>query len=103
MTGRAGARWLWLSLGALVLDRALQITVSDNGVGITMEALPNIFELFVQDARAQAHYDGGLGIGLAVVRDLVEAHGGSVVAKSPGRDLGSDFIVALPMAARADV
>lgn len=92
-----------VSLTALVLDRALQITVSDNGVGITMEALPNIFELFVQDARAQAHYDGGLGIGLAVVRDLVEAHGGTVVARSPGRDLGSDFIVTLPMAARADV
>jgi diguanylate cyclase (GGDEF)-like protein len=92
-----------VSLTALVLDHAFQITVSDNGVGIAMEALPNIFELFVQDARAQAHYDGGLGIGLAVVRDLVEAHGGTVVARSPGRDLGSDFIVTLPMAAHADV
>jgi diguanylate cyclase len=88
-----------ISLTALVLERALQVTVSDNGIGITTEALPNIFELFVQDTRAQAHYDGGLGIGLAVVRDLVEAHGGTVVAMSPGRDLGSDFIVTLPMAA----
>ena len=81
----------------------MQITVSDNGIGITSAALPHIFELFVQDARAQAHHDGGLGIGLAVVRDLVEAHGGTVVATSPGRDLGSDFIVTLPMDARADV
>jgi diguanylate cyclase len=90
-----------ISLTVMVLDRALQITVSDNGIGITPEALPNIFELFMQDASALALYHGGLGIGLAVVRDLVEAHGGTVTARSPGRDLGSDFVVMLPMAARA--
>jgi diguanylate cyclase (GGDEF)-like protein len=89
-----------ISLTAVVLDGALQISVSDDGIGITADALPSIFELFTQDARAQALYDGGLGIGLAVVRDLVEAHGGTVIARSPGRDLGSDFIVTLPMAAR---
>jgi diguanylate cyclase (GGDEF)-like protein len=89
-----------ISLTAVVLEGALHISVSDDGIGITAEALPSIFELFTQDARALALYDGGLGIGLAVVRDLVEAHGGTVVARSPGRDLGSDFIVALPMAAR---
>jgi diguanylate cyclase (GGDEF)-like protein len=89
-----------VSLMAVVLDRTLQVTVSDNGIGIMSEALPNIFELFMQDARAVAHYNGGLGIGLAVVRDLVEAHGGTVTARSPGRDLGSDFIVTLPMSAR---
>jgi diguanylate cyclase (GGDEF)-like protein len=87
-----------ISLTALVLDRTLQITVSDNGIGIAADALPNIFELFAQDTRARGLYDGGLGIGLAVVRDLVEAHGGTVVARSRGRDLGSDFIVTLPMA-----
>ena len=89
-----------VSLTAVVLNRRLQISVSDNGIGITADALPSIFELFTQDARALALHDGGLGIGLAVVRDLVEAHGGTVVARSPGRDLGSDFIVTLPMAAR---
>jgi diguanylate cyclase len=89
-----------ISLTAVVLDRTLQITVSDNGIGIMSEALPNIFELFMQDTRAVAHYNGGLGIGLAVVRDLVEAHGGTVAASSPGRDLGSDFIVTLPMSTR---
>ena len=89
-----------ISLTAVVLNRKLQISVSDNGIGITADALPSIFELFTQDARALALYDGGLGIGLAVVRDLVEAHGGTVLATSPGRDLGSDFIVTLPMAAK---
>ncbi len=89
-----------ISLTAVVLDRSLQVSIADNGIGITVDALPTIFELFTQDARALALYDGGLGIGLAVVRDLVEAHGGTVVARSPGRDLGSDFIVTLPMAAR---
>ncbi len=90
-----------ISLSAKVLDRALQITVSDNGIGIATDALSSIFDLFMQDARAQALYDGGLGIGLAVVRDLVEAHAGSVVARSAGPGLGSDFIVTLPMPARA--
>ncbi len=89
-----------ISLTAVVLDRTLQITVSDNGIGIMSEALPDIFELYMQDARAVAHCDGGLGIGLAVVRDLVAAHGGAVAARSPGRDLGSDFIVSLPMSAK---
>jgi diguanylate cyclase (GGDEF)-like protein len=89
-----------ISLTVVVLDRTLQISVSDNGIGITADLLPSIFELFTQDARAQALVDGGLGIGLAVTRDLVEAHGGTVVARSPGRDLGSDFIVTLPMAPR---
>jgi diguanylate cyclase (GGDEF)-like protein len=76
-------------------------TVSDNGIGITPEALPHIFELFVQDERALALQNGGLGIGLAVVRDLVEAHDGSVVAKSAGKDGGSEFAVTLPIRHRA--
>jgi signal transduction histidine kinase len=88
-----------ISLQALRLDGALQITVSDNGIGIPAQALPDIFELFTQDARAVALHNGGLGIGLAVVRDLVEAHGGTVVASSAGHDLGSDFVVTLPLAA----
>jgi len=49
-----------------------------------------------QEARALARHSGGLGIGLAVVRDLVEAHGGTVVASSPGKDRGSRFLVTLP-------
>jgi diguanylate cyclase len=90
-----------ISLTMAVVDRSVQITVSDNGIGIAADTLPNIFELFMQDARALALHNHGLGIGLAVVRDLVESHGGTVVASSPGRDRGTDFIVTLPMAANA--
>jgi signal transduction histidine kinase len=79
------------------------VTVSDNGIGIDAVALPRIFELFLQDVRAEALDSSGLGIGLAVVRELVEAHGGSVRAVSAGKDQGSEFIVALPLASdRAD-
>ena len=77
----------------------VSITVSDNGIGITAQALPHVFDLFVQDARATAISPGGLGIGLAVVRELVEAHEGSVVASSAGPDRGSQFVVTLPLAA----
>lgn len=88
-----------ISLATAALGDALAITVSDNGIGITAQALPHVFELFVQDEHATAHNQDGLGIGLAVVRELVEAHGGSVVASSAGQDLGSQFVVTLPLAA----
>ncbi|MEO5813455.1 MAG: HAMP domain-containing sensor histidine kinase, partial [Rhodanobacter sp.] len=74
----------------------------DNGLGIAPDMLPLIFELFIQDSRAFAHSSGGLGIGLAVVRDLVEAHGGTVVGHSAGRDLGSEFVVTLPLPDKGD-
>jgi diguanylate cyclase len=79
---------------------AVTITVSDNGIGITAQAMPHVFELFVQDEHAMAHDQGGMGIGLAVVRELVEAHGGTVAAHSAGKGLGSEFVVTLPLAAR---
>jgi diguanylate cyclase len=75
----------------------LVLTVADNGIGITAETLPDIFEPFVQDAHAAAFDKTGLGIGLTVVRDLVEAHGGQVQAKSDGKMLGSVFTVRLPL------
>ena len=87
-----------ITLKAQVLGESVEITITDNGIGITPHALPHIFDLFVQDEHAAAHNQGGLGIGLAVVRELVEAHGGSVVASSAGRDLGSRFTVTLPLA-----
>jgi signal transduction histidine kinase len=79
-----------------ILDRVITITVSDNGIGISAEALPHIFDLFVQDTGALTRASGGLGIGLAVVRDLVIAHGGTVAGYSAGRNLGSKFVVTLP-------
>jgi diguanylate cyclase (GGDEF)-like protein len=86
-----------IALEAVLQNACAVITVRDNGIGISAEALPTIFDLFVQDARALPHSNGGLGIGLAVVRDLVQAHGGSVVAHSAGRGCGSEFIVRLPL------
>ena len=91
-----------ISLATAVLGDTLSITVSDNGIGITAQALPHVFELFVQDEHATAHDQGGLGIGLAVVRELVEAHGGTVVAMSAGKDLGSRFVVTLPLVAAGE-
>lgn len=79
----------------------LVLTVADNGIGITAAALPDIFEPFVQDAHAAAFDENGLGIGLTVVRDLVQAHGGQVQAKSEGKMLGSVFTVRLPLSERS--
>ncbi|WP_460713454.1 diguanylate cyclase domain-containing protein [Lysobacter terrae] len=86
-----------IGLSVVVRDGALAMTVSDSGIGITAEALPKIFEPFVQDKHAIGFNGAGLGIGLTVVRELVEAHGGTVVATSAGTGLGSQFVVTLPL------
>jgi signal transduction histidine kinase len=70
--------------------------VSDNGNGITAASLPHVFDPFMQDAHAIGFNGSGLGIGLTVVRELVEAHGGTIVATSAGSHLGSQFVVTLP-------
>ncbi len=73
------------------------VAVSDSGIGITAEAMPDVFEPFVQDRHAIGFSGTGLGIGLTVVRELVEAHGGTVTASSDGTGLGSRFVVTLPV------
>jgi len=73
------------------------IEVSDNGIGIEPKALPRIFDLFVQEDRRLDRSVGGMGIGLTLVRRLVELHGGTVEASSPGSRLGSRFVVRLPL------
>jgi two-component system CheB/CheR fusion protein len=73
------------------------IRIRDNGEGIDPELLPRLFDLFTQADRSLAHSQGGLGIGLSLVRTLVELHGGSIVARSEGRDRGSEFIVRIPL------
>jgi PAS domain S-box-containing protein len=79
----------------------LAIAVSDSGIGIAPDALPHLFEMFSQVGNDRNRSQGGLGIGLALVRSLVELHGGSVGAQSAGVGQGSKFTVRLPLASRA--
>lgn len=72
------------------------IRIRDNGIGIAAEILPHVFDLFTQADRSLAHAQGGLGIGLTLVRNLVEMHGGTVAAASAGIGQGSEFTVRLP-------
>jgi signal transduction histidine kinase len=74
------------------------VTLADNGIGISAEALPMIWEPFVQDPLAVGFSKEGLGIGLTLVRELVQAHGGTVAAASAGAGQGSEFTVVLPLA-----
>jgi two-component system, sensor histidine kinase len=73
------------------------IRVVDDGIGIDPDTLPHVFELFTQGKREAHQAQGGLGIGLALVRSLVEQHGGQVRADSAGRGLGAEFSVWLPL------
>jgi CheY-like chemotaxis protein len=76
------------------------ISVRDTGEGIPPELIPRLFEMFSQIDRTLGRSQGGLGIGLSLVRTLVEAHGGSVEAKSDGDGQGSEFTVRLPLMQR---
>jgi diguanylate cyclase (GGDEF)-like protein len=85
----------------VVVDPAvpsMTLTVADDGIGITAEMLPIVFEPFVQDTHALGFNGLGLGIGLTVVRALVRAQGGDLVALSAGARRGSQFVVSLPLA-----
>jgi PAS domain S-box-containing protein len=88
--------------GAITLTAAPErdtvlISVRDNGIGITPQLLPAVFDLFAQGERGLDRAHGGLGIGLALVKSLVELHGGEVAAASDGPERGSVFTVRLPM------
>jgi PAS domain S-box-containing protein len=84
---------IWLT--AEFDDGEACIRVRDDGVGIAEELLPHVFELFVQADRSLARSQGGLGIGLTLVRKLVELHGGTVEARSAGPGKGSEFVIRL--------
>lgn len=79
------------------VDSHVEITIDDTGIGIDPEFLPFVFDRFRQADAGIARRYGGLGLGLSIVKSLVELHGGSVRVKSPGRDQGSTFTVALPL------
>ncbi len=77
---------------------AVSIVVADTGKGIARDLLPHVFEPFRQEDSSAARAHGGLGLGLALVRQLVELHGGQVRAESPGKGMGATFTVTLPFA-----
>jgi PAS domain S-box-containing protein len=91
-TDTGGTIWL----GCTSSDSEVTFSVRDTGIGIPPEALPGVFAMFTQVHPGRARNEGGLGIGLALARGLVELHGGSIEARSEGAGRGSEFIVRLP-------
>jgi signal transduction histidine kinase/ActR/RegA family two-component response regulator len=88
-----------ITLTAERLGKDVVIRVRDTGIGIAPDLLPKIFDLFTQADRTLSRSRGGLGIGLTLVRSLVELHDGRVTAQSKGHGQGSEFVVRLPAAA----
>jgi signal transduction histidine kinase len=82
------------------LDLQAQVSISDTGKGISAEFLPQVFERYRQGQNDYGRKHKGLGLGLAIVRHLVEMHGGKVAAESKGEGFGSTFIVSLPMTSK---
>ena len=81
---------------AVIVDAtasAIVLRVRDNGIGLPASLLPKLFQPFVQKTQPLARSNGGLGLGLTIVRSIVAAHGGTVTANSPGENQGSEFVV----------
>ena len=95
-TDRGGRIWL----GAHRDGDMAVVSVRDNGTGIDAAALPHVFEMFAQAHAPSDRHQGGLGIGLTMVRNLVHLHGGTVEAQSAGSGMGSEFVVRLPLRAQ---
>jgi signal transduction histidine kinase/ActR/RegA family two-component response regulator len=87
-----------IGLAATVQEGRVRIDISDNGIGIAADALPQVFDIFFQADQSLGRSQAGLGIGLSLARRLVELHGGTLSASSPGPGLGSTFTVELPVA-----
>ncbi len=82
------------------LNDKARITVSDTGLGLRKEMVPHLFDRFVQAESSMTRAHGGLGLGLAIVRHIVDVHGGEVHVESPGEGQGATFTITLPMAAQ---
>jgi signal transduction histidine kinase/DNA-binding response OmpR family regulator len=91
----AGGR---VSVGVRRVGPRVEVSVSDSGIGITSEFLPYIFDRFRQADGSTTRVHGGLGLGLSIVRHLLELHDGDIEVQSEGRDKGATFIVSLPLA-----
>ncbi len=87
-----------ITISAGVASGRAEIRVSDTGIGMTPDALANIFELFAQAAGPEHAVQGGLGVGLSLARSIAELHGGTLVASSAGAGKGSEFLLRLPVA-----
>jgi CheY-like chemotaxis protein len=92
---------IWLT--ATADGQSAVLSVRDDGIGISPDMLPHVFELFVQADHASTKAAGGLGIGLTLVKNLVEMHGGTVEARSEGFGKGSEFVVGLPLLAHREL
>lgn len=86
---------IWLK--ATIEGEEVVVRVEDTGVGIDAEMLPRIFDLFTQEESSLTRSEGGLGLGLPLVKELVALHGGTVQVRSEGRDKGSEFTIRLPL------
>lgn len=93
----------YIDLRTVEEDDEWHLSVGDNGSGIDPDLMPEIFDLFTQGERSSDRRQGGLGLGLALVKSLVAMHGGRVTAESPGLGYGSRFHVYLPIAPLADL
>jgi CheY-like chemotaxis protein len=92
-----------ITLSVAVREDEASVSVTDNGSGIEAGLLPYVFDLFTQGARTLDRAQGGLGLGLALVKSMVELHGGSVQAESAGAGKGSRFTIVLPLIGRNGV
>jgi PAS domain S-box-containing protein len=90
-----------ISVTLVPTDSQVEVAIQDNGIGIAPEFLPHAFDRFRQGDSSTTRRTGGIGLGLSIVKSLVELHGGSVQAKSEGRDRGATLIVRLPTATAA--
>jgi signal transduction histidine kinase len=87
-----------IKVAVMNADQHVTLVVSDNGVGISPDVLSHVFEEFQQEDSSSTRAHGGLGIGLALVKQIVELHGGEVHAQSPGKGQGATFTVTIPLA-----